>query len=201
MTDDIEPSSNENNEVDIPPTIHRLEQIYEAGTLRLKGYSITDIAEIMDIGGTAVRGMLREFDQMVEWQTNADPYFLEKMHQHTIKTLMQLDEISKETWETINIATDNGMVNARLNGLKLASDLVGKRAQLLQLTGQSKGDSDYIAKMQKVETVNQILSDVLRDVISECPRCRELARTRLAEAFRIMSDDEVDDAEVVEENV
>jgi hypothetical protein len=181
----------------VPPTIYRLEQIYEAGTLKGKGYSIVDIAEIMNVGATAVRGLLKEFNQMIEYQMNSDPYYLEKMHQHTLTTLMQMDEISKETWETISVATDNGMINARLNGLKLALDISKNRAALLQLTGQSKGDSDYIAKMQKVETVNQMLSDVLRDVISECPRCREQARVQLAEAFNLMASDGVDDAEVV----
>lgn len=184
-------------EIELPPTMHRLEQIHEAGTLRLKGYSVPNIAEILDVGVTAVRGMLNEFDQIIEYQLNADPYFMEKMQQNTLLALMNLDEISKETWETIQVASDNGMVNARLNGLKLALDITGKRSQLLQLTGQAKGDSDYIAKMQKVEAVNQMLSDVIRDVISECPRCREQARTRLAEAFSLMSSDDYDDAEVV----
>lgn len=198
MSDDIE--IQDNVDIEIPPTMHRLEQIYEAGALKLKGYNVTDIAEILGATAHAVRGMIREYDQMIEYQINADPYFMEKMQQNTMRALMSLDEISKETWETIQVATDNGMVNARLNGLKLALDINGKRAQLLQLTGQARADTDYVAKMQKVETVNQMLSDVIRDVVSECPRCREQARTRLAEAFSLMSDaSDYDDAEVVED--
>lgn len=193
MTDELA----EYNEPEMPETLQRLSRIHEAGTLRLKGYSISDIAEIMEVGGTAVRSLLREFDQMVEYQINSDPYFLEKIQQHTLRSLMQLDEISKETWETINVATDNGMVSTRLQGLKLALELTSKRAQLLQLTGQQRADTEYIAKMQKVESVNQMLSNILRDVISECPRCREQARAKLAEAFQLMSDVDIEEAEVV----
>lgn len=188
----------EYSEPEMPETLQRLSRIQEAGTLRLKGYSLADISEIMEVGATAVRSLLKEFDQMVEYQINSDPYFLEKIQQHTLRSLMQLDEISKETWETINVATDNGMVSTRLQGLKLALELTSKRAQLLQLTGQQRGDTEYIAKMQKVESVNQMLSNILRDVISECPRCREQARSKLAEAFELMSDEDIDAAEVVE---
>jgi hypothetical protein len=196
MSEDlVEPSSPE-----MPETLQRLSRIHEAGTLRLKGYSISDIGEIMELGATAVRSLIREFDQMVEFQINSDPYFLEKIQQHTLRSLMQLDEISKETWETINVATDNGMVSTRLQGLKLALELTSKRAQLLQLTGQQRADTEYIAKMQKVESVNQMLSNILRDVISECPRCREQARAKLAEAFQLMNEVEHEDAEVVSDD-
>lgn len=190
MSEDIVSSF---SEPDVPETLQRLSRIHEAGTLRIKGYSLSDIAEIMEVGTTAVRSLLKEFDQMVEYQINSDPYFLEKIQQHTLRSLIQLDEISKETWETINVATDNGMVSTRLQGLKLALELASKRAQLLQLTGQQRADTEYIAKMQKVESVNQMLSNILRDVIAECPRCREQARARLAEAFQLMNDVEDDE--------
>lgn len=189
----------QHTDIEMPETLQRLARINEAGTLRLKGYSVSDIAEILEVGTTAARSLIREFDQMVEYQINSDPYFLEKIQQHTFRSLMQLDEISKETWETINVATDNGMVTTRLQGLKLALELASKRAQLLQLTGQQRADTEYIAKMQKVESVNQMLSGILRDVISECPQCREQARVKLAEAFELMDNAEPEDAEVVDD--
>lgn len=188
----------------LPPTLQRIGEIERAGTLKLKGYSVSNIAEIMEITPAAARSLVQEYEQLVEYQIAQDPYFMEKMQQNVMRSLLHLDEISKEAWETVEVATDNGMVNARLQGLKLVLDVNGKRDQLLNLTGGQRADSEYIAKMQKVESVNQILSDVLRDVISECPRCREQARTKLAEAFSIMEnvssedDDEADEGEVVE---
>jgi hypothetical protein len=101
------------------------------------------------------------------------------VQQNTIKFLAELDELSKEAWETVTIATENEMVTARIQALKLALEVTTKKAQLHQLmSGGKTADGDYIARMNKAESVNQLLSDILRDVVSDCPRCSEQARVQ-----------------------
>ena len=59
----------------------------------------------------------------------------------------------------------------------------------------------FRSRMQKAESVNQILSEVLRDVVSDCERCRDMARIKLAEAFSLMENtegEEVDDIETAD---
>jgi hypothetical protein len=104
------------------------------------------------------------------------------------------------------------MVAVRIQALKLASDIAGKKAQLHKLIGGTNStDGDYIARMQKAENVNQILSKILRDVIAKHPSIAEEVRRELEVAFEIMngsaesvsnpetySSDKYDDAEVVE---
>lgn len=163
-----------------------LRLVEEAGTLSIKGYNYSNIAELLDITPYKAKQYVQEYFRIIKNEAEEDPYFLERVQQNTLRFLNELDEISKEAWETVNVATDNGMITARTQALKLALEVTTKKAQLHQLMGGSKPDSEYIARMQKAESVNQILSEVLRDVISDCERCRDMARVKLAEAFSLM---------------
>jgi hypothetical protein len=53
--------------------------------------------------------------------------------------------------------------------------------------GGNQTDGEYIARMQKAENVNQILSKILRDVISKYPEIAEEVRKELEIAFEIMT--------------
>jgi hypothetical protein len=53
--------------------------------------------------------------------------------------------------------------------------------------GGNQTDGEYIARMQKAENVNQILSKILRDVISKYPDIANEVRKELEMAFEIMS--------------
>ena len=180
-----------------------IQKVEEAGTLSIKGYSYSNISEIMDVTPYKAKKYVQEYYKIIQHQVNEDPYFLERVQHNTLRFLNELDEISKEAWETVTVATDNGMVTARTQALKLALEVTTKKAQLHQLMGDSKPDSEYIARMQKAESVNQILSDVLRDVVSECERCRDMARIKLAEAFSLMdaaeSEEDIEEADSFDE--
>ena len=92
------------------------------------------------------------------------------------------------------------MVPARIQALKLAAEIANKKAQLHKLMSGVSGDNDYIARMQKAENVNQILSKILRDVISKYPHIADEVRRELAVAFDIMksTDEDIVDAEIVD---
>lgn len=181
--------------------LRELEFVEQAGSYAIRGYSNKNIADLLEISQYKAREYVEEYYKIVAQQAENDPYFLDKIQFNTVKALKELDEISKEAWETVTVASDNGMVTARIQALKLALDVSTKKAQLHNLlTGGSKeSNSDTMAKMQKVESVNQMLSEVLRDVVSGCPRCVDLARTKLAEAFQLMREaDEYEEADIVE---
>jgi len=79
------------------------------------------------------------------------------------------------------------MVAARIQAIKLTGELATKKAQLHKLMGAgNQADTEYIQRMQKAENVNQILSKVLRDVISKHPVIAEEVRRELEIAFSIM---------------
>ena len=175
--------------------LDRLKDIEQCGIMNVKGYNYTDIASFLSISVNEVKDNIQEYKKIIQKKVDEDPYFLEKVQYNTIKALSEFDELSKEAWETIAIATDHGMISARIQAIKLAGEIAKHKAQLHKLLGSSTSDGDYIARMQKAESVNQILSKILRDVISKYPEIAEEVRRELAVAFEIMDKPEVIDVE------
>jgi hypothetical protein len=166
--------------------IDRLELVDQIGTYHIKGYNITEIASLMDMQRTEVREYVNEFKLILNRQAESDPYFLERVQLNTIKALSEFDEIGKESWETVNIATDHGMVSARIQALKLCAEVAHKKAQLHQLMNSNQTDVEYVARMQRAESVNNLLSKIIRDVISQYPDIRDKVQRDLADAFEIL---------------
>lgn len=189
---DIEPSKEKT-------ILEKIKDIEEAGLLYVKGYNYNEIATLLSLKVAEAKDYISEYKKILERQAEDDPYFLERVQFNTIKALQEFDQLSKEAWETVNIATDHGMVPARIQALKLCGELASKKAQLHKLLGGSNSDSNYIQRMQKAESVNQILSRILRDVISKYPQIADEVRRELAVAFEIMGkDDDVQDGDVIE---
>lgn len=179
----------------------KAKKVEQVGLLNLKGYSIADIAELEQIDPKTVRDYISQYKSFLEDRAEDDPYFLEKVQFNTIKALAEFDEISKESWETVEIATREGMVAGRNQALKLCLDVATKKAQLHQLMGGTKTDGEYIARMQKAETVNQIISKVVKDIIADCEVCKPKARKALQEAFSMMNSEDFDASETVDEDI
>lgn len=167
--------------------IDKIKDVEQVGLLHVKGYSMREISTLMSIPVNEIKNYIEEYKIILNQTVEEDPFFLEKVQFNTIKALTEFDELSKEAWETITIATDNGMVAARIQAIKLAGDLATKKAQLHKLMGGNQTDGEYIARMQKAENVNQILSKILRDVISKYPDIANEVRKELEIAFEIMS--------------
>lgn len=185
---DIEPVVGNQIEPVSRTILDDLADIEQAGLLHVKGYSIHEISSLMSVNADRAKEMIAEYRKILNRQAESDPYFLEKIQFNTIKALQEFDQLSKEAWETVNIATDHGMVPARIQAIKLAGEIATKKAQLHKLMGGNQTDAQYIARMQKAENVNQILSKILRDVISKHPQIAEEVRKELEIAFEIMSD-------------
>jgi hypothetical protein len=166
--------------------IDKLKYVDKVGVLHVKGYSYAEIASLTASAVDKVKNAIHEYKKIIAKQVDEDPYFLEKVQFNTIKALQEFDQLSKEAWETINIATDHGMVPARIQAIKLASEVATKKAQLHKLLSGGQTDGQFIARMQKAESVNQILSRVLRDVIAKHPDIAEEVRKELSIALEIM---------------
>ena len=178
--------------------LDKIKDIEDAGLLHVKGYSYHEIGSLLNVNATMARVYVDEYKKLVQKQADNDPYFLERIQFNTIKALQEFDQISKEAWETVSIATDHGMVAQRIQALKLASDVATKKAQLHKLmSAGNQADADYISRMQKAENVNQILSRILRDVIAKHPQIAEEVRRELAIAFDIMNGESEEEGEEV----
>jgi len=170
--------------------IDEIKKVEEVGLLYVKGYSYSEIAQLLSQPIDKTKDYIKEYKKILNRQAEDDPYFLEKLQFNTIKALQEFDQLSKEAWETVNIATDHGMVPARIQAIKLAGELATKKAQLHKLLSGTQADNVYIERMQKAENVNQMLSKVLRDVIAKHPEIANEVRKELEIAFAIMNPDE-----------
>lgn len=169
--------------------LERAARCEEVGLMRLKGYTWQDIAEAKDISPRLAKQLADEYTQLIAESAQNDPDFMDRIQENTLRFLKEFEEISKEAWETVNIATDAGMVTARINALKLSKEVAETKARLLQLLG-AKVDSGYMARMQRAENVNQILSNVIREIVADCDHCRAEAQIALREAFAVMGEQE-----------
>ena len=122
-------------------------KVERIGILHVKGYSNADIAETEELDRKTVTEYIKQYKAHLEKLVESDPYFLENVQFNTLKALSEFDELSKEAWETVEIATREGMVAARTGALKLALDIANKKAQLHQLMGAAKTDGEYISRM------------------------------------------------------
>ncbi len=181
MSTDIEVHSNN--------PFQKVDLIEQVGTLHLKGYKQGDIAEITGLNRKTVREYITLFQEHLQETVENDPYFLEQVQLNTLKILAEYDEVAKEAWETVEIATREGMTGTRVQALKLALDVSSKRAAVLQLMGVQKTDTEYIARMQKAETVNSLVSNSIRDVVAHCDVCSSKLQPVLREIFAMMADD------------
>lgn len=179
------------------PNYDRLHQIDECGRMYLKGYNFKEISELQGLDPRTVRSYVDEYNAMLEKQAADDPYFLDKIQINTLKSMSALQEVSKETWESVELATREGMISTRIQALRLGLDVEKAKAQIHQLLGGAgQSDADLIARMQRQESVNNILSRVISEVVADCDHCRALARGRLKEAFAML-DDPSSPAEIV----
>lgn len=177
---------------DLEPTtgiVEELHDIEQAGLLSLKGYSYVDIGSELGITPVKAKSLTEKYRDIVRHQAATDPDFMDRVQENTIMFLRQFEDLSKEVWETVKIATDSGSIAGRTNALKLVLDVKKQHAVLLQLMG-GKTDASYMARMAKAENVNTILAFILKDIVSHCDNCRPEASKRLAEAFAVMGNTE-----------
>jgi hypothetical protein len=186
-----------------PDTIlDKAQQVEEVGLLYLKGYRVSEIAEIQNLNRKTVESYIEQYKDWISRKVDDDPYFLERVQHNTLKALSEVDEISKEAWETVEIATREGMVSARTQAIKLCLDIATKKAQLNQLLGgNNKADAEYIARMQRAETVNQMVSNGIRDVIAHCENCRPKLEPVLREIFAMMSENNSDNSDIIDADI
>ncbi len=179
--------------------IVKIEYLEQAAKLFLKGFSIAEIARELDISRPVAKGYIDQYKEYIKDRANNDPDFLDRMAENTIEVLDEINMIKKETWQVFETAKNLDMVNHQTNTLKLLTEILEKQAKLLQLMGV-KADSGNMARMNRAEAVNELVSNVIKEIISECPNCRQEAQIKLAEAFKIMNKgDDIVDAELVSE--
>lgn len=182
-------------------TLEKVSQLY------LKDYKPAEIGRALDLTPRQVRYYISEYKSYISHRVEEDPEFLDRLENNTMEALERLGMLIKEAWDTYETAKNNDLVAQQTNLLKVAGDFEDKRAKLLQLMG-AKVDSGMTARMQRAERVNDIVSNIIKEIVSKCDVCKIEVAPRLAEAFAVMNREEeavdmepvdVEDAEIIEQ--
>lgn len=169
--------------------IEKLDMVERVGELVLKSYKPTEIARALEITPAQAKFYIEQHREIVRKRVEEDPDFLERLAENTFEALERLDNLVKEAWETYDTAKANDLIAQQTNLLKVAGTFEQQRANLLQLMG-AKMDSGAMARMQKAERVNEIVTRIIKDVVADCPNCSTQVMPRLAEAFALMNKQE-----------
>lgn len=188
--------------------VQQISDLERVSELHLKRHTPTQIARATGLSAAQVKRYIDQYQEAIATRVMDDPDFLDRLQENTLEALSQQDLLIKEAWDTYESAKDLEMMNQQINLLKVMNDLQDKRNKLLQLMG-AKVDSGMTARMQRAEQVNQKISEVIKDIISDCESCRTKAQVKIAEAFAIMDKaeeaidvepiDEIEEAEIVDD--
>lgn len=165
--------------------IEKFEKLEKVSELYLKGFNYSQIARELGITPVHAKSLVDEYKEFIHDRAQEDPELLDRLVENTMEVLETISMIAKEAWDTYEQAKSYEMIQQRNASLKNLMDINEKKAKLLQLMG-AKVDSGNTARLQRAEKVNEIVSSIIKEVISDCPKCRLEAQIKLAEAFRLM---------------
>jgi hypothetical protein len=165
--------------------VERLQQLEQVAELVNKGWKTPQIARELELTLYQANSLVNDYNELVKTRVESDPDFLDRLTENTLAMIDSMDMLLKEAWDAYETAKQNESVPLRTQTLKLAMDITERKAKLLQLMG-GKVEGGSIARLQKAERVNEIVTSVIKEIVSDCPKCRQLAQIRLAEAFNLM---------------
>lgn len=170
-------------------TIEKFDEFQKASSYFLKGWNHAEIARELDIPIVKAKHLIKEYKEFIQQRAQDDPDFLDRLAENTLELLDEVDQLKREAWEVYELAKDNQVMSQMAPALKLAGEFTDKRAKLLQLMG-ARTDSGSTARMKRAEEVNRIVTYILRDVVSDCPKCKVEVQAQLAQAFSLMGEAE-----------
>ena len=162
--------------------IEKIEVIQRVAELHLKGMSDSAISRLVGIHVETVRNYIEEWEEFIAKRAEADPDILDRFLENTLKFNEMFAMIEKEAWDVVEEAKLAGVASHRIQALKLAESVAEKRARLYQLLGPHI-EKGYMEDLKKAERVNNMLSEILRDVVADCPRCKDRVMDKIRIAF------------------
>lgn len=161
----------------------RAEKIYEIAKQYMQGRPKTKIAASLGLSIDVIDKAIKEWDEYIKHRAESDPDMLDRFLENIIRFDEEIRLLNEQTWDVINQAEENGAMSTKIQALRLAKDLMETKARLFQIMSP-RLESGYIERTKRVERVNAILSEIIRNVISGCSRCSEMAWSQLEDIYR-----------------
>lgn len=142
----------------------------------LKGMSPTAIAKDLGITRAKVLSNLQAWSEYVTQDTDikgrAKELLLQVDHHYSM--------IIKNLWWVADEAKANGDLKEMTSALKSLATVEKDRSQLYSTAGIT-ADDELADQLAEMEAQHDQIKQILKEVSSDCPRCRAMVYSRLAE--------------------
>jgi hypothetical protein len=141
----------------------------------LKGSSPKEIALHLNMSRALVSELISEWKQIIHNDSG--------IHSRAKEAIAGADQhyamIIAKAWETVDQADSNQQYSVKTQALKLVADTEQKRLDMLNKAGVLE-NSELADQLIETERKQKILVEILRDVTSDCDRCKHEVMSRLS---------------------
>jgi len=141
----------------------------------LKGSTPTQIAAVTGFKRADVVGYIDEWKEVVRSDSGAR----ERAKEAVAGADQHYAMIIKEAWKTVEDADQQGQLNVKATSLKLIADIEAKRIGMLQQVGLLD-NAELAGQIAETEEKQEILVGILKEVTSDCPKCKMEVAKRLS---------------------
>lgn len=122
-----------------------------ARSLFIRGYTNADVARELGVHPDTVARYRADYEEEVESQAADNPHLLHDVLLNTVRSLAELEELRRETWDQYEDASSQQYRNQLLNTLVKIQD---QRAKLFGLFGVK---AEFFAHVQNLRILHQKL--------------------------------------------
>jgi hypothetical protein len=157
--------------------VEHLDLVNKVAAEYLKGADEAEISKSLDIPRNRVKSLLND------WRVMASNN--QAIHARAKEALAGADQhfssLIKKAYEVIDSADQSQNLNAKTTSIKLIADIETKRLEMLQKAGLL--DNQELAdQLIETERKHEILIAILKEVTSECDKCRPKVLSKLSQA-------------------
>jgi heme oxygenase len=160
-------------------TIEHLDQVNKVVAKYLEGNDPTQISKELSIPRQKVVSYLNEWKVMAS--NNAA--IRERAREALVAADTHYNKLISQTYEVIDEATTTANLSAKTTAIKLVLDIESRRIDMLQKAGLLE-NKELAEEMMDIETRQEILVNILKDIASEHPEIRDKIMRRLSDASK-----------------
>lgn len=160
-------------------TVEHLDQVNKVVAKYLEGNDPTKISKELGLPRQKVVSYLDEWKQMAS--NNAA--IRERAREALVAADTHYNKLIGQAYEVIDDATTQANLGAKTTAIKLVLDIESRRIDMLQKAGLLE-NKELAEEMAEIESRQEILVGILKDIASEHPEIRDKIMRRLSAASK-----------------
>jgi len=160
-------------------TIEHLDRVNQVVAKYLEGNDETKISKQLAMPRQKVVAYLNEWKQMAS--NNAA--IRERAREALVAADTHYNKLIGQAYEVIDDATTQANLGAKTTAIKLVLDIESRRIDMLQKAGLLE-NKELAEEMMAIESKQEVLVNILKDIASEHPEVRDKIMRRLSAASK-----------------